>query len=210
MSSERGINDLPERLHGFALMHVAMRRDAGRLVTVAATLTPSASGPVSAWWRRFQAVVEHHHRAEDGVFFPAVAARSPQLTTAGVLAEDHGVLDAAMRSVSAALEAGGADALEAARRFQSLLHDHLSREEATVFPAAARIPAAEYQAIEGRLVATAPLAVLSFLQPWMFDGVDPATVRRVSADIPPPARLLGRTVWRLRYDRLVAPVRRAA
>jgi hypothetical protein len=48
------------------------------------------------------------------------------------------------------------------------------------------------------------------LQPWMFDGADPAAVRRVSATAPAPARLLGRAVWQFRYDRLVAPVRRAS
>ena len=209
-STEGGIGDLPERLHGFALMHIAMRRDADRLVAAAATLTPAGARPVAAWWRRARTMVEHHHRSEDDVFWPAVAARVPSFTTAGALADDHVRLDRALAEVSATLDAGGAGAAEAAGRFATLLREHLRREEAVVLPACAAMPAAEYRAIEDRLARTAPLAVLTFLQPWMFDGADAAVVRSVSADIPAPARLLGRTVWRRRYDRLVAPVRRTA
>jgi hypothetical protein len=221
-STENGIDHLPVRLHGFALMHVAMRRDAARARAAARALTPATAGPVAAWWRRFRAIVEHHHRSEDHVFWPALGAAVPGFTGAPALADDHVALDAALADVTNALVAGPATARpaagdagdpsgaeEATRRFDHLLGEHLRREETAVLPALAAMPAAQYEAIEDRLVRTAPIAVLSILQPWMFDGADPAAARRVAATIPLPARVLGRTVWRLRYDRLVAPVRRA-
>lgn len=211
-STEGGIGDLPERLHGFALMHIAMRRDADRLVAAAGRLTPSTTGPVAAWWSRLRTMIEHHHRSEDEVFWPAVAARVPGFTAAGALADDHVALDRSLAEVSASLERGAdpAGVPEVAERFRSLLRAHLRAEEAVVLPACEAMPAREYSSIEARLVRTAPLAVLTFIQPWMFDGASAAAVRVVSADIPAPARLLGRTAWRRQYDRLVGPVRRLA
>jgi hypothetical protein len=223
-STEHGIDHLPERLHGFALMHMAMRRDARRVVAAARTLTPATAGPVAAWWRRFRVVVEHHHRSEDDVFWPALAHAVPDFTGASALAQDHVALDAALadvgEAVATARDQGSVDptsadattteaATEATERFEVLLRDHLRREEAAVLPTLVDMPAARYEAIESRLTRTAPYAVLSILQPWMFDEADAAAVRRVSATIPAAARVLGRTVWRFQYDRLVAPVRRA-
>jgi hemerythrin-like domain-containing protein len=214
-STEHGIDHLPERLHGYALMHVAMRRDARRAVTAARTLGPATARPVTAWWRRFRAIVEHHHRSEDDMFWPALAEAVPGFTSAPALADDHIDLDAALADVGDALASGGdegarARATDAAACFDTLLREHLRREEAAVLPTLVEMPADRYEAIEDLLTRTAPVPVLSMLRPWMFDGADPAAVRRVSATAPAPARLLGRAVGQFRYDRLVAPVRRAS
>ena len=80
-------------------------------------------------------------------------------------------------------------------------------EESIVLPVfAGDLPVAAYLDIERRVLASAPFSVLTVLQPWMSDSTDPATEARMAAGIPPPVRLLGRTVLRRRYQRLVAPV----
>lgn len=68
----------------------------------------------------------------------------------------------------------------------------------------ARVAVRPYLAVERRLIASAPRSVLMYLQPWMFDGADRASVAHVLATVPPPARLLGGTVLRRRYERTLA------
>jgi len=111
--------------------------------------------------------------------------------------------------VSKALTPGGPNVLRtAANRFSAVLHDHLRTEESFVFRVFAEdLTAQEYLQIERRVIATAPARIMGHLQPWMFDGADRRAVASVSATIPPPVRLLGGTVLRWRYDRVVAPVR---
>ncbi|NEC69440.1 hemerythrin domain-containing protein, partial [Streptomyces sp. SID9727] len=96
----------------------------------------------------------------------------------------------------------------AAETFAAVLRDHLAAEERIAFPAFTALGATRYASVERRLLRTAPPGVLGRLQPWMFDGADPAATAHVTATIPPPVRLLGRTVLRRRYERLIAPVLR--
>jgi hypothetical protein len=142
------------------------------------------------------------------VLWPELRVRVPGFTPGTEMHGDRD-LDRAMADVSALLEQGrDADASTAvALRFESVLREHLRIEESIVLPAFVYdLTSAVYLDIERRILATAPFSVMSFLQPWMSDGVDSRTVARMAAGIPPPVRLLGRTVLRRRYERLVGPV----
>ncbi|MDQ0847905.1 MULTISPECIES: hemerythrin domain-containing protein [unclassified Streptomyces] len=203
MSSER-LDTLPGHFHGFALMHIAMRRDAHRLSAAAPRLTARGLAPAGTWWQRLRDVIDWHHRSEDTFLWPELLRKLPQFRPqAEQLAGDHTELDRAMDQVTAALTptAGPAALGGAAAHFSQVLHDHLADEEKTVFPLFAQLPAREYLALEQRLVRTAPPGVLTYLPPWMFDGADRRSVDLVAATMPPPVRLLGRTVLRRRYER---------
>lgn len=203
MSSER-LDTLPGHFHGFALMHVAMRRDAHRLTAAAPRLTARGAGPAGQWWQRLRDVIDWHHRSEDDFLWPELLRRHPQFRPqADEIAGDHTELDRAMDQVTAALTAtGGPAALPAAaEHFRQVLTHHLADEEKTVFPIFAQLPARDYLTLEQRLVRTAPPGVLTYLPPWMFDGADRRSVDLVAATMPPPVRLLGRTVLRRRYER---------
>ncbi|MFJ2651929.1 hemerythrin domain-containing protein [Streptomyces sp. NPDC087420] len=211
MSSEHGLGSLPGHFHGFALMHIAMRRDARRLLAAAPLLTRAGLGPAGAWWQQLRDIIDWHHRSEDDVLWPGLLARAPQFAAeARLLGEDHAVLDRAMEAVSAVLRPGGDPAAveQAATRFDSVLRDHLKDEEAVSFPVFARLSPEEYLAVERKVIASAPLKVMTALQPWMFDGADKRSVAQVAATIPPPVRVIGNTVLRRRYERTLTGVTR--
>ncbi|MEU3186191.1 hemerythrin domain-containing protein [Streptomyces sp. NPDC006923] len=208
MSSERGLASLPGHFHGFALMHIAMRRDARRLLAAAPVLTRAGLAPAGLWWQQLRDIIDWHHRSEDDVLWPGLLRRAPEFASeARLLGEDHAVLDRAMDGVTSALR-GDAPVVPAATRFDSVLRDHLRDEEAVSFPVFARLSPDEYLAVERKVIAGAPLKVMSSLQPWMFDGADRRSVAQVAATIPPPVRLIGNTVLRRRYERTLAGVTR--
>ncbi|MER5887855.1 hemerythrin domain-containing protein [Streptomyces sp. NPDC001941] len=208
MSSER-LDTLPGHFHGFALMHVAMRRDARRLVAAAPRLSAAGLGPAGRWWRQLRDVIDWHHHSEDDFLWPELLRKLPEFKgQAQQLAGDHTELDRAMDAVTDALRPGGdpARVAPAAATFSGVLHDHLADEEKTVFPVFDRLGAREYLDLEQRLVRTAPAGVLTTLPPWMFDGADKRSVSLVAATMPPPVRLLGRTVLKRRYERTLTAI----
>jgi hypothetical protein len=210
MSSERGVETLPAHIRGFALMHVAMRRDARRLLAAAPAVRPGNAPTVGSWWRQLNDIIDWHHQSEDDVLWPELRRRVPDFTAKEqALNGDHEALDHAMAAVSTVLVPGGdLGALPAAAaRFDDIIHEHLRLEEAVVFPVfTSDLTVEEYLAIERRVIGTAPVSVMTVLQPWMFDGVTGRATSTVAATIPPPVRLLGNTVLRWRYQRLVSPV----
>ncbi|QXE33152.1 hemerythrin domain-containing protein [Streptomyces sp. GMY02] len=211
MSSEFGLASLPAHFHGFALMHIAMRRDAQRLLAAAPRLTHAGLGAAGAWWQQLRDIIDWHHRSEDNVLWPGLLRRAPEFAPqARQLGDDHVLLDRAMEAVTAALRPGGdLPALQlAATRFSSVLRDHLRDEEAVSFPVFARLVPDEYLAVERKVIASAPFKVMTQLQPWMFDGADKRSVAQVAATIPPPVRVIGNTVLRRRYERTLAGVTR--
>ncbi|MHB9757723.1 hemerythrin domain-containing protein [Streptomyces sp. BYX5S] len=211
MTSER-LATLPGHFHGFALMHIAMRRDARRLAAVARSATGAHPDRVAAWWRGLREIIDWHHHSEDEVLWPELRRSVPEFAQAAdVIDGDHARLDAAMDAVGAALApgVGPGGLVPAADTFGDVLRDHLAAEERVAFPAFTALGEQRYLALERKLLRTASPRVLGHLQPWMFDGADPASVAHVAATIPPPVRLLGRTVLRRRYERLLAPVARS-
>ncbi|QSB16797.1 hemerythrin domain-containing protein [Natronosporangium hydrolyticum] len=206
MSTEDGAADLPDHVLSFGLLHVAMRRDARRLVNVAAALSPG----VTRWWEVVRTVIDWHHRSEDTVLWPELRRRIPGFTAQEArMHGDHEELERSMDEVSASLNSGrDADTHAAvALRFESVLREHLRTEESLVLPIFTdTLSRSDYLGIERRVLATAPLPVLSVLQPWMSDSVDRRTAGRMAAAVPPPVRLISRTILRRRYQRLAAPV----
>jgi hemerythrin-like domain-containing protein len=211
MSSENGIQSLPEHIRAFALMHVAMRRDASRLLAAAPHVTASTAGDVGAWFRELFDVIDWHHRTEDDILFPAVRRVLPGFAAKEqALAHDHGALDQAMAEVAAALSPGADLKVlpAAAEKFKTILFEHLKLEETVVFPVfASELTVRQYVDIENKSVSSAPMGLRTFLYPWMYDGVDRRTAARVAAGSTPlPFRLVGDTVLKMRYQRTIATV----
>lgn len=211
MSSER-LRTLPGHFHGFALMHIAMRRDARRLSAAARSATPGHLDRVGDWWHRLREVIDWHHHSEDRVLWPELRRRVTGFDEAArALSDDHGRLEDAMDRVDEAFaHASPAALVPAADAFGTVLRTHLADEERLAFPAFTALGRKPYLDVERRLLRTAPPGVLAHLPPWMLDEAEPGAAARVEATIPPPVRLLGRTVLRRRYERLLAPVVRLA
>ncbi|MFE9932629.1 hemerythrin domain-containing protein [Streptomyces sp. NPDC005533] len=197
-SSEHGLEHLPPHFHGFALMHIAMRRDAARLRAAA----PAWNGAGAEWWQRLRQVIEWHHTSEDDVLWPGLRRRDADFDAqARELHEDHEELDAAMAAVGTAIAHRGDGLVRAAQTFEGVLRDHLRDEERIVFPVFERLGERAYLAEERKVVSSAPMRVMTYLQPWMFDGASRQSVAHVSATIPPPVRLIGATLLNRRYER---------
>ncbi|MFJ7593226.1 hemerythrin domain-containing protein [Streptomyces sp. NPDC097617] len=197
-SSEHGLHTLPPYFHGFALMHIAMRRDAARLRTAA----PAWNGAGTPWWQQLRETIEWHHTSEDDVLWPGLRRRDADFDAqARELHEDHEELDAAMSAVATAVAHRGDGLVRAAQTFEGVLRDHLRDEERIVFPVFERLGERAYLAEERKVVASAPLRVMTHLQPWMFDGAPRQSVAHVAATIPPPVRLIGSTLLHRRYTR---------
>jgi iron-sulfur cluster repair protein YtfE (RIC family) len=209
MSTENGVGGLPVHIHGFALMHVAMRRDARRIAAAAPNITRSTAGPVASWFSQLLDVIEWHHRTEDDVLFPELRRRLPDFATKEKeLAHDHTELDQSMAAVLKALR-GDVTALPAAAdKFENILLDHLKVEEPIVFPVFVDdLTRQQYLDIESQVMRSAGVGMRAFLFPWLFDGIDKRTAAAAAAvTIPPPVRLVGNTVLTWRYERLIAPV----
>ncbi|ONI70833.1 hypothetical protein ALI144C_50495 [Actinosynnema sp. ALI-1.44] len=211
MSTENGVGGLPVHIHGFALMHVAMRRDARRIATAAPNVTRANAGPVRTWFDQLRDVIEWHHRTEDDVLFPALRDRVADFAAKEKeLAHDHTELDQSMADVSTALRGDLGAVPEAARKFETILLDHLAVEEPIVFPVFVDdLTRQQYLDIENQVMRSAGPGMRAFLFPWLFDGVDKRTADAAAAvSIPPPVRLIGNTVLTWRYERLLAPIRR--
>lgn len=154
-SSENGLEALPPYFHGFALMHIAMRRDAARLRTAA----PRWNGAGADWWQHLRETIEWHHTSEDDVLWPGLRRRDSDFDAqARELHDDHEELDAAMAAVSTAIAHRGDNLPRAAQTFEGILRDHLRDEERIVFPVFERLGERAYLAEERKVVASAPCA----------------------------------------------------
>lgn len=201
----------------FAAMHDAMRRDVRRLVAVLDTDGPADVPALARWFDRFEAVIEHHHHCEDDIVWPgleSIVARrdcgaegTALLLARQDLLDDHRELDAAMSAVRTSLhEASTAsDRLDAARRFETCLDDHLTREEAAVFPLlTAHVSEEEFAVLEHAVVDVTPMAAMTFTVPWIMDEAPADLCAKVRDGMPTPIRLANRWVLQPRYHRLVA------
>src|SRR4051812_42983787 len=81
--------DLPADLYGYAAMHLAMRRDAARLVRTLAA-TPADPATLERWWTAYRDVIVRHHTREDDLIWPALTAADPTFATDVVtMHDDH-------------------------------------------------------------------------------------------------------------------------
>lgn len=209
MSTEHGVAGLPVHIHGFALMHVAMRRDARRIVKAAPNVTQANAGAVASWFGQLLEVIEWHHRTEDDTLFPELRRRVADFAAKEKeLAHDHTELDQSMADVAKALRGDLAALPAAAQKFENILLEHLKVEEPIVFPVFVDdLTRQQYLDIESQVMRSAGPGMRTFLFPWLFDGVDKRTADAAAAvTIPAPVRLAGNTVLKWRYDKLIAPV----
>ncbi|WP_028279346.1 hemerythrin domain-containing protein [Arthrobacter sp. H5] len=196
---------LPDYIQAYSLIHAAMRRDAMLLARSAPEISLHSYGRVAVWWREVSAVIDWHHKSEERVLWPEIIRVLPALADQGSAVKgDHTAMEEAIEAVEAALAGRSrADLVAAAAGFSEVIQEHLRLEEATVYPIFRNdLSRMEFLAIERAVLRTAGARVMSFLLPWMFDGVTGTELREGGASIPPPIRLLAGTVLRARYRRL--------
>jgi hemerythrin-like domain-containing protein len=219
-TSQRGRPDLTF----VTVIHDALRIDAGRLATAVAAAGPAgrpdrAEG-IAAFYGQYRQQLALHHRHEDELFFPALAARAGAgAMHLGELTAQHDALDAALAAVCDRLAAladpagdfaaGRARAASALSAMTELLSAHLALEEQHALPLfESEMPAAEYRQLEARARRATPRAQARFLIPWVIEHASPGQ-RAALFRSAPPLRLLSRLNRRY-YRRFDQALTRAA
>lgn len=186
------------------VIHQALRSDAERLGTALAAVGPGdrvrAAG-IARYYGQYREQLALHHRHEDELFFPALAARvGADAMHLDELTAQHEALDAALADVSGRLAAladpagdfaaGQAGATSALAAMTGLLTAHLALEEQYALPLyESEITAAENKRLEARARKATPWARTRFQIPWLIAHASPGQ-RAALFRSAPPLRLL--------------------
>jgi hypothetical protein len=193
--------------------HRAFRRDLTRLARAAAQAAAGpGSGPekrrsVAAGWELFKHELHLHHTAEDEIIWPALRPRLVRsehaLSVLDAMEEEHSRIDPLLAAVDAAFArpdgAGLADATDA---LASTLTGHLAHEERDGLPLiGVALTAAEWRRAGFRIARRNGLASGGEMFAWILDSTDREDAAATLASLPPPLRLVYRTLWKPRFQR---------
>ena len=184
--------DLPRAVLGFVGVHLGLRAEAAHVER------RRDLGDVEGARRRAEllaTVLHHHHRAEDTVLFPALAARQPGVVlTTQELEAEHLELDSALAALT--------DDLDLAGDVRRLVERHLAREEQLVLPVwIASFTADEHERFASSLRRATPLRDAGLMISWLLDTAPDDAVDVAWSQVPSSLRLLHRMWWRRRYER---------
>ncbi len=195
--------------------HEALRRDLTGLAHAAAAQTagagrgdPARRQAVQRGWEVFQRQLHIHHTAEDELVWPALrdrlAASDAARSVLDAMEAEHQQIDPLLAAVDRAMGQPGGDDGSMADTVDVLtmaLHGHLAHEERDALPLiGTALTAAEWRAV-GRAIGVRNLRRAPEMFAWMLDGAPPEQAAAATGQLPPPARVLYRTVWRPRFAR---------
>jgi hypothetical protein len=206
--------------------HEALRRDLTGLARAAAGAArsgPAQSAAVLRGWAVFQRQLHIHHSAEDELVWPALrerlAASDGAQSVLDAMEAEHQQIDPLLAAVSQAMDGARSDgaAQNGGRLADTVLadtvladtvdvltmalHGHLAHEERDALPLiGTTLTATEWRAV-GRRIGLRNLRRAPEMFAWMLDGATPDQAAAATGQLPPPARVLYRTVWRPRFVR---------
>jgi len=203
------------------VIHQALRVDAGRLAAAVAAVgpgdRPGRVAGIAAFYGQYRDQLALHHRHEDELFFPALAARvGADAMHLGELTAQHEALDAALAAVSDRLgaladpagdfAAGQAAAASALSAMTGLLTAHLTLEEQYALPLhESQIPVAEHKRLEARARKDTPRDLARFLIPWLIAHASPGQRAALFRSAPPLRLLYGLNLrYYRRFDQALA------
>ncbi|HWG61294.1 MAG TPA: hemerythrin domain-containing protein [Streptosporangiaceae bacterium] len=182
------------------LIHQSLRVDAARLAATVAGLRgsdpPSRVPGIQEFFGHYRGQLVLHHRHEDELFFPALAARVGTSTMhLAELASQHEALDTALQAAgeslavlsdSADVATDGIEAAATLSTMAGLLSAHLSLEERTALPLfESEMPAGDYKKLEAAALKATPRRQAAFLIPWVVAHATPDQRRALLRAAPP-------------------------
>jgi hypothetical protein len=192
--------------------HDAFRRDLvslARAVSTASLSDPAKAGSVATGWTMFKRQLHMHHTAEDELIWPALRERLARsenaLSVLDAMEDEHEQIDPLLAAVDDAFAhgAGSLGTVSLGDRVNALvttLTGHLTHEERDGLPLiGAALTAAEWRRVGFRIARKNGLSGGSEMFAWMLDGATRDRARETLAQLPPPARVLYRAVWRPRF-----------
>lgn len=198
--------------------HNAFRRD---LVSLARTVrepgrrSPDRQQSIAAGWELFKRQLHIHHSAEDDLIWPALRERLGHSTNALSVLDDmqaeHELIDPLLTAVDDefAAAAGLADGKPGADRLADVvdalvttLTSHLTHEEHDGLPLiGVALTAAEWRAVGFKIARRNGLSASGELFSWLLGSAAPGETHTIIQQLPPPARVLYKAVWKPRFDK---------
>lgn len=186
-------------------LHDAFRRDIEALLD-----TSARPALVRARWAVFRGQLRFHHVAEDRVVWPAARAKLAGdpggLALLDAMEDEHRLFGPLLDAVDDALaaDAGYVRLTAVLCQLRTALLSHLAHEEADVLPRISGVMnRAEVAGIFRELGRMGGWKLGAAMFPWALCGTSAQTQAQVLSQLPPPARLLYRTVWLPRYRRMI-------
>jgi hemerythrin HHE cation binding domain-containing protein len=204
--------------------HDAFRRDLTRLARTASKANlsdPARRARVAAGWDLFKRELHIHHTAEDELIWPALRPRLANsefaLSVLAAMEAEHEQIDPLLAAVDAQFAAADAQFAAADAEFAaagsdrladvidaltSSLTGHLGHEERDGLPLiGTALTAAEWRRVGRKIASQNGLSAGSEMFAWILDGTDRAQSAATLAQLPPPLRLLYRTIWKPRFEK---------
>jgi hypothetical protein len=212
VSPRRPGDPVPD-LTAFALTHRAMRSGTRIAAAAVADASPDRHQAIGWFTGHVLAEISAHHRKEDDVLWPVIAASAAGHVDLDALSGDHAALEAVLERAGAALARFRADRSAAGELAALLteiadeLDEHIADEEATIFPVMREhVSAADFARCEKSFQRGVSPAHLAFILPWFLSQCSPAERQELLPAAPLPMRLFLRAV-EPRWHRRVALVR---
>ena len=203
-----------------AARHGAGDADLTRLARTAASTgaslrsEPARRRSVAAGWELFKHELHLHHTAEDEIIWPALRPRLAHsehaLSVLDAMEDEHSRIDPLLAAVDAAFagdpEAAdwpGEDRLaDVIDVLTSTLTGHLTHEERDGLPLiGVALTAAEWRSVGFKIARRNGLSAGGEMFAWMLDGAAREDTAATLGSLPPPVRVLYRTIWQPRYQR---------
>ena len=191
--------------------HDAFRRDLVSLARAAGSADlsdPARRQAVGTGWTVFKRQLHMHHSGEDTFIWPALTRRLSDSDSArsvlDAMEAEHRRIDPLLAAVDEAFADPAPDRLaDVTDALVTDLSGHLAHEERDALPLiGTALTNAEWRKIGARLGRSNGLSGGSEFFAWMLDGAPPQRAAAVLSQLPPPLRLLYRTIWKPRYARV--------
>lgn len=188
-------------LTSLILTHRAISQDIGRLAAGLDQLASAgpAPGQVQAVRRYAAALLAQilaHHRCEEEIIWPVIAAAAGQAVDLAPLTDDHRAIGAAVSQVCTAAGPPGAshqglrDVREALGGLRDMIGEHIADEEGQVLPVMRRyLRAQTARWCQRQVCRNAPARALRFRMPWLARYSRAGEMTRVLAAAGPRARI---------------------
>jgi hypothetical protein len=190
--------------------HDGFRRDLVRLARAAAFADlpdPRRRAAVAAGWETFKHQLHLHHTAEDAVIWPVLRERLGRsrdaLSVLDSMEDEHGRIDPLLAAVDHAFSEPGNESIgDVTDALTSDILKHLAHEERDALPLiGVALTASEWRSAGFAIARRNGLSAGGEMFAWLNDGADPDQAAAVLKTLPPPLRLVYRTIWRPRYAR---------
>ena len=196
----------------FAMMyaaHDAFNRDLARLIDAVRedrVHTPAVAGT----WTLFTSQLHLHHATEDTSLWPALRAaivHPREVAVLDAMEAEHAGLDPLIETADDAVRRRDRAALaDGLNRLATSLSAHMRHEEDEALPLVARrIGQGGWERFGQQIRRTQGIRGAAVYLPWVLDGATEPVRRAVLGQLPPPARVVYRSLWAPRYrkgDRL--------